>query len=300
MQNCLRFLLIICCTAILFSSCQKEYSNESGVTQEATGTLKDSTGNCLPDSVAGTFYNGITPGRDTAFVEIQVDVVKTGSYSITTDLQNGFEFADSGFFTSTGLNIIRLKPIGTPILPNSTLFTISFDSSFCTFSVDVQDSTGTGIHSGGTGVDTVGSGDPDAGNGWQFTSDGFLYHSSSLAGFVKDTAGGHLLAVGSPDSTNDNDTVFGFYISIPSATPAPGTYVTTSVTNPVFFLVNDNLNGVTLFEADFTNTSTSITITITSYDASTKLLKGTFSGTAVDENGTVHTITNGSFSVTLQ
>ncbi len=300
MQNCIRLLLIICCTALLFSSCQKEYSNETGATQIATGTLKDSTGNCLPDSVAGTFYDGITPGGDTAFVEIQVNVAKTGSYSIATDLQNGFEFADSGFFTTTGLNIIRLKPIGTPILPNSTLFTISFDSSFCTFNVNVQDSTGTGIHSGGTGIDTIPNGDPDAGGAWQFTSGGFLYHSNSIAGLVKDTAGGHLLVIGTPDNSNDNDTAFGLIISIPNATPAPGIYVTTSVTNPVILYVDDNTNGVTLFEADFTTTSASVTVTITSYNATTKLLKGTFSGTAVDENKTVHTITSGSFSVTLQ
>src|SRR3954463_15461616 len=134
----------------LFFSCQKEYSLEQETSVGvAKGSLKDSLGNCLPDSLHGTFYNGVTPGGDTAFVDIQVNVDSVGNYRIYTDLQNGFMFADSGFFNTTGITTVRLKPIGTPILNISTNFTVTFDTTACGFTVNVQDSTGTGLGGGG-------------------------------------------------------------------------------------------------------------------------------------------------------
>src|SRR6476620_992204 len=116
MKNILCGIIVTSCF-FLFLSCQKEYSYEQKATiGEAKGSLKDSLGNCLPNSVHGTFYNGVNPGSDTAFVEIQVNVDSAGNYRIYTDLQNGFMFADSGFFNTTGIATVRLKPIGTPIL----------------------------------------------------------------------------------------------------------------------------------------------------------------------------------------
>src|SRR5207244_1654724 len=105
----------------------------------------------------GTFYNGVTPGSDTAFVEIQVNVDSIGSYRIYTDLQDGFMFADSGFFSTSGINTIRLKPIGTPILNITTNFTVRFDTTACNFTVNVHDSTGTGLggNPGGGGTDST-------------------------------------------------------------------------------------------------------------------------------------------------
>jgi hypothetical protein len=168
MKNILSLVLIISCFA-LYSSCQKEISEENGNGLEnAQGSLWDTLGNCLPDSVHGTFYNGITPGSDTCFVEIQVNVTQTGSYNISTDLQNGFQFVDSGFFNATGINIIRLKPIGTPIIPVTTVFSVSFDTSACSFVVDVKDSTGTGLGQSsakGTLKDSLGNCLPDSVHG---------------------------------------------------------------------------------------------------------------------------------------
>ncbi len=73
---------------IITFSCQKELSIEIHI---AKGTLKDSSGICFPNTVHGTFYNGITPGADTAYVEVKVNVRTTGSYAVFTDLQNGFK-----------------------------------------------------------------------------------------------------------------------------------------------------------------------------------------------------------------
>jgi len=131
-----------------FFACQKEFSIEHGILpgQQAKGTLRDTSGNCLPDSVHGTWYNGVTPG-DSNYVEIKVNVDTIGTYVIYTDTQNGLSFRDSGAFTSTGLNTVLLKPTGTATGPDTTLFTVYFDTSICQFSLPVHDSTGTGLGS---------------------------------------------------------------------------------------------------------------------------------------------------------
>src|SRR5437764_596633 len=98
----LAFILIV-----FVFGCAKEFSFEKHV---AKGTLKDSSGICFAQTIHGTFYNGITPGADTAYVEVKVNVAITGSYSVFTDEQNGFRFADSGVFKTAGINIIKLKP----------------------------------------------------------------------------------------------------------------------------------------------------------------------------------------------
>src|SRR6516225_10773844 len=113
MSKLFSYLCVACLVLVLFS-CQKEYSVDTYSGVNAQGSLWDSTGACLPETVHGTFYDGITPGADTAYVEVQVNVSQAGTYSITSDLQNGFQFFDSGFFSNTGLNVIHLKPIGIP------------------------------------------------------------------------------------------------------------------------------------------------------------------------------------------
>src|SRR6478736_5939953 len=163
MNRIIPYLLSACFVFVLFS-CQKEYSFENESNLPAAGSLWDSTGVCLPDSVHGTFYGGVMPGADTAYVEIQVNVTQTGAYNIVSDQQDGFYFSDSGFFTNTGINTIRLKPVGTPIIPTTSIFTITFDSSFCSFGVVINDSTGTGLGGGGS------TGDDDLNGSWQFTT----------------------------------------------------------------------------------------------------------------------------------
>ena len=288
------FFLISCCLFIFFS-CQKEISLETGSTQIAAGSLTDSNGNCLPDTVIGTFYNGVTPGSDTAYVEIQVNVTQTGSYSIYSDLENGFEFADSGVFTTTGINTVRLKPIGTPIVNVSTLFNINFDTTFCSFTVNVQDSTGTGL--GGT--DTTGSGDPDStASQWQFTQGAFTY-AGAFDSAKKDNSTGLATYVTLNGSTTaTGDTTMSIKFIIPAADIQTGTY--NLISNGIFFTVVDANTLTVLYEADGLTTGTDLVINITAYDAVTKLVQGNFSGTVQDKSGSLVPVTNGSFTATVQ
>ena len=117
--------------------CVKEFSFEKHI---AAGTLKDAFGICFAQTTHGTFYNGITPAADTTYIEVKVNVTTIGRYSVFTDKQNGFQFGDSGIFETMGINIIKLKPAGIPLAHAPTNFTIRFDTSICSLTIDVHDS----------------------------------------------------------------------------------------------------------------------------------------------------------------
>lgn len=286
--------LVFACSFFIFFSCQKDFSTENGALLAAHGSLLDSNGNCLPDSVYGTFYNGITPGKDTAFVEIQVNVTQTGSYNIETDLQDGIKFIDSGFFSNTGLNIVRLKPIGAPIIPGPFTFTFSFDTTFCSVDITVQDSTGTGL--GGNQDDTTGTGGGDtslaqSGN-WQFNQGSSLYKGTIDSATNDVLSGVTFLYLSGASVTGDTAMSLRFLIAAP--TIQPGTYTTLS--NGIFFSVVKVSSFKILFSADGITPGSDLTIKVTSYNSTTHEMKATFSGNADNGSGSIVPLTNGSIT----
>lgn len=288
-------LTLLSLSFLFFVSCQKELSEENGNTNvTATGSLKDSTGACYSSTVSGTFYNGVTPGSDTCYVSVQVNVTSSGSYNISTDLQNGFKFADSGFFNTTGLQTILLKPIGTPILNIPTNFTYTFDTTACGFTVDVQDSTGTGL--GGDGGGGGGGGiDPDsvANNSWKFTDSTIstTYTGIMPAGStIFSTLLANTLLISG--TSNNSDSVMLITLILPNPVIETGTYTTGGLNSFSFSSVS---SGTTFYKADATTTE-AINVEITSYDAATKILKGKFSGQAVDSLGNTVDIRHGAFN----
>lgn len=135
--------LLLVLSVIIISGCQKELSVETNVLPAgtaATGTLKDTTGNCLPYTVKGTFYNGVATA-DSNYVQVQLNAYTTGSFSIQTSVQNGFQLSATGVITNPGINTINLKASGTPVNINSTNFNIIFDGNNCVVTVNVQDSS---------------------------------------------------------------------------------------------------------------------------------------------------------------
>src|SRR5215831_6608531 len=106
----LGFLLI----AFIFS-CQKEKSYEKGAAGTSSGSLQSATtGDCLGNAVSGT-YKKDTILNSSNYVDVQVDVSKTGNYVISTDTLNGFYFKAIGTFTATGVTSVRLLGNGKPI-----------------------------------------------------------------------------------------------------------------------------------------------------------------------------------------
>ena len=294
MKQIVLFFLLVISFGLVFNSCQKEYSFENPIsTAEAKGSLTDSLGNCLYDSVHGTFYNGVTPGGDTAYVELQVQVDSVGNYRIYTDFQNGFMFADSGFFNKTGINVIKLKPVGTPLLQTVTDFAVTFDGDTCNFAVYVQDSTGTGLGGGnnGGGTDSVGT--------WEFYTDSGYFHGNIDTTFIQDTLGNsYLYLLG---TTAETDSLFYIIITFPNSTITPGTY-NIQDTAPTFtgFELHDPLDNPIYVDITDPTSQTNGSVVVSSYDAATKIISGTFSGLANDSVGNaVINIKNGKFTATV-
>ena len=133
----LRSFLLFLSAAFIISSCQKELSFEEGT---ARGSLKKASGDCLGANQVGTFKKDtlLTAGN---YVDIQVDIIQTGTYVIKTDTLNGYSFSATGIIAVEGVNTIRLLASGRPVAPALDVFTVKFDTTSCQINIVV---TGTG------------------------------------------------------------------------------------------------------------------------------------------------------------
>ena len=139
-------LLII---TVLMASCEKEFSLENGgFSMIARGTLLDSLGNCKQISVNGNYKVDVTL-TTTNFIQANVNFITTGKYIIESDTVNGIWFRDSGFVLNTGALKVKIKGFGKPLLPKTSVFTLKFNDTYCTFPVTTS---GSG-NSGGGGND---------------------------------------------------------------------------------------------------------------------------------------------------
>jgi len=134
---------------VFVMACKKEYSYEKGKLNPSAGSLQSgTTGDCLGSVVQGT-YKLDTTLNDSNYVDVKVDVTTAGDYTIRTDTINGFYFSATGAFTATGENTVRLQGNGKPQSLGSNIFTVTYDSSQCTFSVITL------VGGGGTAVYTL-------------------------------------------------------------------------------------------------------------------------------------------------
>jgi len=128
-------------TIILFifcmNSCKKEMSYETGngANGNSAGTITDSLGNCQLIIVKGT-YKVDTLFTDSNYLLVQLNITSRGHYKVSTDSSNGFWFIDSGYALNTGLQTVKIRGYGKPLLPIVTTKTISYDSSFCQINID--------------------------------------------------------------------------------------------------------------------------------------------------------------------
>jgi hypothetical protein len=160
--------------------------------------------------------------------------------------------------------------------------------------VNVQDSTGTGL--GGGVPDSTGAED------WKFTTgDGTFSGSIDTAFITIDTSvwrtGGQMLYIEGLTSTGD--TAFHTLLYLPTNVITIGTYSTQAVPpeNAAIFAFNLSSNGNPIYDGVPDSTSASnVTFNVTSYDNSTHIIQGTFSGIANNSSGNaVVNVTNGSF-----
>jgi hypothetical protein len=200
---------------------------------------------------------------------------------------NGFFFKDSGFIATTGLKTLKLKGIGKPVSGIQSIFTISFGSASCSFSVDAS--------GGGTGGGGGGGSNPNLSDtAWQFTegTKNFRGYFDTVYTEVVTGYGNFLVFEGYTSASMD--TSLEMAILLPGSTVQPGTYFTATT---AFFAVDGDVN--TLYEADPTTMGVNLQIVITSYNAATKIVTGTLGGTSKTGSGGIATISNGRFRARL-
>ena len=139
MKNLLPYLLLIV-SAVFFNACQKELNFDSVTSTPtggiAVGTLKSTSGNCLPSTVNGTFTKDSLL-KSSNFIQVTADITAIGTYLIKSDTIAGFYFIGTGAFSSTGINTINLSGSGTPTATGLKTFTVTFGTSVCKIDVTV-------------------------------------------------------------------------------------------------------------------------------------------------------------------
>jgi hypothetical protein len=134
MKKPLLFLTLLA-VVLYFGSCQKELSVETGSIPSVGSLQSDVSGDCLPKTVAGIYEAGKALNGTTDYIEVQVDVTTTGSYTIYTDTVNGIWFRAVGVFTATGLNTVKLKGSGNSANAGVNVYLINYGNTDCSVAI---------------------------------------------------------------------------------------------------------------------------------------------------------------------
>ncbi len=289
MNRYLLFFLLLLFSGVTFISCSKERSFETGSNLKAKGSLKNDQGNCYPPSVHGSYVAGVAV-TTASKVDISVNVTVPGSYSITTDTINGFMFKAAGSFATTGVQTIELLASGKPITAQMTSFNISFDSTNCSFTVDVTDSSSGGSAGIGYLSDTA----------WRFSENTRGFHGYIDTAYVLDTsfAGIPVKVLFIQGATAlKGDSVLLLSMVMQGNAITPGTYPST--TSGLFqFLGSYDLTNI-VYSAKPTDAGVVTNITIQSYNATTRIVKGIFAGNAKNKSTSTVNISNGKFEAKI-
>ncbi len=143
MKNLLQYLAFI--SSVLFiTACQKELNFDGTPSApgngQAVGTLKSTSGNCLPSTING-IYSKDSLLKLSNFIQVTADITAIGTYTIKSDTIAGFSFSGTGTITNSGVNSINLAGSGTPTSAGVKTFTVTFGSSVCKIDVTVVAAT---------------------------------------------------------------------------------------------------------------------------------------------------------------
>jgi hypothetical protein len=136
--------------------------------------------------------------------------------------------------------------------------------------------------------------------GWEFTvgtgtSSGSFYdvYDTTVVGL-----GYNIIVVGTTPTT---DSVLVAQVHFPGGTIVPGIYSTSSVGNGFYYSdIRDTSNPILIYSAESRSVGVSIQIVVTSYDPATRMITGTFSGTALNASNLPTTITGGRFKAKVR
>lgn len=118
------------------TSCGVNITVQTPPVGPATYTLDGDPASCISANVQGAYVTSAALDSN-SFLQVNVNVSTPGTFSIATNTVNGYSFSASGFFTTTGTQIVTLKGTGIPISAGVDGFTLSGNSSSCTIPVTV-------------------------------------------------------------------------------------------------------------------------------------------------------------------
>lgn len=121
---------------VLSDSCSIALPVKKMITDTAVYTMAGAPSGCTNPVVNGSYTSGKNV-TSLNTVTIKANVTSTGVYTIKTDTVHGLQFADSGIFTTIGMQDVILKGNGTPTQAGRYVFTPVGTNTFCNFIVDV-------------------------------------------------------------------------------------------------------------------------------------------------------------------
>ena len=240
----------------------------------AVFTLDGAPGACVPPTINGIYTAGVALTAANNIV-INVTVTTAGTYSFSTDLQNGMKFTTAGVFTGTGPTTVTFLPVpgSTPVAAITTTLTPQVTTPACTIAIPV-----------GAALDRI----------YKFNIGATVYTgpcSGLLLGMVPDQ-----MSITGGVGTN----LFGLTLNNQTGSIVTGNYSGTSLAGkyasfqysegfptPTLILIGDPNLPVPL--------NTNLSAIITSLDMVNFVVEGTFSGSVRDGSGNLITITNGTF-----
>lgn len=142
-KYCILFLFVL-----MLSACKKDDTGPENtddvppLVPVAVYSLTDLSGNCFNAGIQGYYALGLALNT-TNKVVLKVNVTTAGSYAVSTVTVNGYRFAGSGIFTTTGAQNITLIGVGIPASVNNDNFVVTNGTSTCSFSVAINDPSST-------------------------------------------------------------------------------------------------------------------------------------------------------------
>ena len=99
--------------------------------------LPGTPNSCSNIIVSGKYNTGIA--TDTSnYIIAEVNAITTGAYTINTNIIDGIKFTTTGYFTSKGLQNIKLPALGTPQKKGIYTYSLIGSTGDCNFNVTVN------------------------------------------------------------------------------------------------------------------------------------------------------------------
>lgn len=297
MKKLLLFVSVV--LALIYTGCAKEYSLENAAIVPATGTLKDSSGNCPTVIEVGDYFEDSVM-TDSNLVLVPITIFTPGTYRVVTNQANGVRFADSGYFATPGQKVLRLRAFGKSQVDTIVTYTFQLDTSICSFSIEYFPKGFIPIPI----PSTINLAD----SAWSFNIGNDFYHGPfdatvQLLTITTPPPAPPLttVALSMAGSTFDTgDTLF--VLTVGNTTGAPITtkdynsnYQNGEGCQASFTDAGATPTPLTIFTAGPNTTGVNLITTVTSFNTTTRIIEGTFTGTARGPNNSVVNVTNGRF-----